>query len=267
MAEPLTSIEPLLPIVRERPLGVFSDIDGTLAPIVPRPEDAAVPGATRALLETLIAKGVKVSLISGRSLEAARRMVGLEEAAYAAEHGLTLWLEGRRESAPGLAEYEALARQAEKELRGMAEATEGVELENKGPLLAVHYRRAADRVAAREAALAAIERSEAARRLRVQEGRMVIELRPRLVGVDKGTAAETLAERLGLRGLICLGDDVTDIDMFAAAGRLRGRGVAVASVAVGSEEAAPEVREAADYWLAGRERVEWLLGEIVSAVA
>lgn len=265
MAEPLTSIEPLLPIVRERPLGVFSDIDGTLAPIVERPEDAAVPGATRALLETLIAKGVKVSLISGRSLEAARRMVGLEEAAYAAEHGLTLWLEGRRERAPGLAEYEALARQAEKELAAICQSVPGVQIENKGPLLAVHYRRAADRVAAREAALAAIERSEAAKRFRVQEGRMVIELRPPLA-VDKGTAAETLAERLGLRGLICLGDDVTDIDMFAAAVRLRGRGVAVASVAVGSEEAAPAVREAADYWLAGRGRVEWLLGELVRAL-
>ena len=71
MAQPLTSIEPLLPLLRERPFGVLSDIDGTLAPIVPRPEDARVPAETRALLRGLIEKGVRVALVTGRSLEAA----------------------------------------------------------------------------------------------------------------------------------------------------------------------------------------------------
>src|SRR3990172_5769766 len=100
MARELTSIEPLLPVIRQRPLGLLSDIDGTLAPIVPRPEDAAVPDAVRALLGQLAARGVKVALITGRSLDMARRMAGLEDAAYAANHGLTLWLEGREEAAP-----------------------------------------------------------------------------------------------------------------------------------------------------------------------
>ncbi|GAG10881.1 unnamed protein product, partial [marine sediment metagenome] len=74
MARPLTSIEPLLPVVRRRPLGLLSDIDGTLSPIVARPEDAAVPEAIRAPLRRLAAKGVKVALITGRSLDTARRM-------------------------------------------------------------------------------------------------------------------------------------------------------------------------------------------------
>ncbi|MEE8384918.1 MAG: trehalose-phosphatase, partial [Dehalococcoidia bacterium] len=103
MAIPLTSIEPLLPVIRRRPLGLLSDIDGTLSPIVPRPEDATVPEAIRAPLRALVAKGVKVAFITGRSLEMARRMVGLDDAAYAADHGLTVWLDGRKEAAPGLA--------------------------------------------------------------------------------------------------------------------------------------------------------------------
>ncbi len=58
MARPLTSIEPLLPVIRQRPLGLMSDIDGTLSPIVSRPEEATVPEAIRTLLRQLVAKGV-----------------------------------------------------------------------------------------------------------------------------------------------------------------------------------------------------------------
>ena len=265
MARPLASIEPLLPVIRERPLGLLSDIDGTLAPIVARPEDAAVPEAIRALLRQLTGKGVQVALITGRSLEVARDIVGLEEAAYAADHGLTLWLEGDREIAPGLAEYEALAGQAERELSSLAQDVPGVQVENKGALLSVHYRRAS-RSDARFAVLQALERSQAAQRFRVQEGRMVVELRPRL-DVDKGTALETMTKRLGLRGAICLGDDTTDIDMFVALGRLRREGLAAAAMAVASREMVPEVEEAAEYLLDGPAGVEWLLAEMVRVLA
>ena len=95
---------------------------------------------------------------------------------------------------------------------------------------------------------------------------MVVELRPPL-DIDKGTVLETLVQRLGLRGVICLGDDITDIDMFAAARRLRAQDLASAALAVASEEAAPEVARAADYTLTGQARVEWLLTEMLRAVA
>lgn len=264
MAKALDSIEPLLPLIRQRPLGVMSDVDGTLAPIVPRPEDATVPEATRALLRQLVAKGVLVAAVTGRSLETARRMVGVDEIAYAADHGLTLWLDGRREGTPGLEEYVSLAAEAERQMGPLVEAG-GVQLENKGALLALHYRNAPDAAAARQAIAAAIEGSEAAQRFVVRVGRMVAELRPP-IDADKGTAVEALVERLGLAAVVCLGDDVTDIDMFRAVERLRERGTEGASVAVASEEAAPEVMAAADYRLEGHEGVEWLLGALAEAV-
>lgn len=264
MARALTSIQPLLPVIRRHPLGLLSDIDGTLAPIVPRPEDAAVPEAIRAPLRRLVEKGVKVALITGRSLDTARRMVGLDDAAYAADHGLTVWVERDREAAPGLAEYEALAGQVEDDLQALPHTMPGVELENKGALLAVHYRRAAD-PGAREAILEALGRSPAAQRFRVQEGRMVVELRPPL-RADKGTALEMLVDRLGVQGVICLGDDTTDVDMFVALRRLRAQGRASAAVVVASREAAPEVEQAADYTVEGPEGVEWLLQEMITAL-
>jgi trehalose 6-phosphate phosphatase len=264
MARPLTSIEPLLSVIRQRPLGLLSDIDGTLAPIVPRPEDARVPDATRTLLRRLTAKGVKVALITGRRLKTARRTAGLDDITYAAQYGLTVWIDGRSELAPGLAEYEALIRQAEDDLRTLSQTMPGVEVVNKEVLLAIHYRRA-EGPGAREAILEALTRSQAAQRFRVLEGRMVVELQPPL-RADKGTALEMLVGRLGVEGVICLGDDTMDIDMFVALRRLRAQGLAGAAIAAASGEAAPEVEQAADYMVDGPEGVEWLLSEMVRAL-
>jgi len=266
MAQPLTSIDPLLPLLRQKPFGVLSDIDGTLAPTVPRPEDARVPEETRAMLRGLVEKGVRVALVTGRSLEAARSIAGLSDVAYAAGHGLTLCIEGRTEMAPGLEPYPELVRRAEQDLAPLVSRIPGVQLENKGPLLAVHYRRAAQPEAARGAILAQITQSPVTGRFWVQEGRFLIELRPP-IGVDKGTATVALVDRLGARGVICLGDDITDIDMFQAAARLREQGrLAAATIAVGSSEAAPEVAAAADYSLEGTEGVRWLLAEMLRAL-
>jgi trehalose 6-phosphate phosphatase len=264
MARPLTSIEPLRTVIRQRPLGFLSDVDGTLAPIVPKPEDARVPDATRALLQQLTAKGVKVALITGRRLSTARRTVGLDDVIYAAQYGLTVWLGDHVETAPGLAEYQALAGRVERDLQFLPETIPGVQVVNKEGLLAIHYRRA-ERPGAREAILEAMERSQAAKRFRLIEGRMVVELRPP-IPADKGTALEMLVARLGLRGVVCLGDDTGDIDMFVALRRLRGGGLAGATVVAASEEASPEVAQAADYTVEGPQGVQWLLGEVVRAL-
>jgi hydroxymethylpyrimidine pyrophosphatase-like HAD family hydrolase len=84
--------------------------------------------------------------------------------------------------------------------------------------------------------------------------------------VDKGTAAVALADRLGLKGAIALGDDITDIDMFAAVGSKRAAGLVAATIAVVNEEATPEVLRAADYSLDGTEGVRWLLAEVLRAL-
>src|SRR5437667_12693127 len=90
-AVPLTDIEPLQNVLSARPLGLFSDIDGTLSPIVERPEDAAVTPRSRSLLEGLMREGVRVAVITGRPLATAQTLVGIDNAAYAANDGLEFW--------------------------------------------------------------------------------------------------------------------------------------------------------------------------------
>lgn len=263
MAAPLTSIEPLRPVLTRRPLGLVSDIDGTLSPIVPDPAAARITPLCLDLLRELIAKDVRVALVTGRTIEKARSMAPVEGIAFGANHGLSLWIDGEVQAPDAVREYAAKAR----ELLRAAEPLRdhGVVTEDKGPVLAFHYRTAHDPARARDAILAAISASPASREFRLQEGRKVIELRPP-VAIDKGTALEELAERLSMRSLICLGDDITDLHMFRSARALRDRGrLAAATVAAESEEASPAVLEAADYRVNGVGGVEWLLGEILSA--
>lgn len=263
MGEPLVSVDLLRPILSRRPLALASDIDGTLAPIVPRPEEAAITPACRKALQQLMARGVIVLLLTGRHLEEARRMVGLDDVVYAANHGLTVWIDGREETPPQVREYQEWARRVLGEVGAIS--VPGMFVEDKGPVLAFHYRRAADEAAARAAILSALTASRAAGRFQVHEGRKVIELRPP-VGIDKGSTLRSLAQRLSLRAIVCLGDDVTDVDMFRAVAHMRPEGRVGVTIAVASAEATPQVMAAADYSVDGVPGVEWLLGEIVRAL-
>ena len=262
-AVPLTDIEPLRPLVTAKPLGLFSDIDGTLSPIVDRPEDARVTPRCRDLLLELIGKGVRVALITGRELEAARSMAGLDGAAYAASHGLDFWIDGAIEMRVALGGYPVLVDRMLKEIGNLA--VPGVTIERKGSGVAFHYRRAADEAAARGGIERAIESTKVARHFERIEGRKVVELRPN-VEANKGTAARRLAHRLGVRSIICLGDDRTDVDMFQSVGALAQDGIETRSVAVMSAEIHPDVLAAADYSVDGVRGVEWLLAGLADAI-
>lgn len=263
VAVELTSIEPLRAIIEMQPLGIFSDIDGTLAPIVQDPAAAAISPLAKKSLERLIERGVRVALVSGREIEAARRIAGIEGAAYAGNHGLHVWLDGREEATEAVQGYVAQARDVLTQIGTIRYP--GVTLEDKGPVLAFHYRNASDESEARRAIMSTIERVGAAGAFGVYEGRKVIELRPPLE-INKGTAIVHLAERMGARSAIAIGDDMTDVDMFRGIRALRAGGLPGASVAVWSDEASPDLLEETDYFVRGVEGVEWLLAEILRAL-
>jgi trehalose 6-phosphate phosphatase len=203
---------------------VLLDVDGTLAPIVARPELAEVPEETRAELRHLVERYALVACVSGRSGEEARRLVGVEGVVYVGVHGLELAPEAER------------WREA---LRPFAQL-DWPWLEDKGLTVALHWREAADEQAARAELEGVAERAEEAG-LEVRWGRKVLELRPP-VEADKGTAVRTLLEERALRRALYAGDDTTDLDAFRG---LDGLEVAV-RVAVVSPEAPPGLREAAD---------------------
>jgi len=185
------------------------DVDGTLAPIVDRPEDAAVPPATRTELERLSSRYALVACVSGRSGAEARRIVGVDGLEYVGSHGLEL--------APEAAGWS-------ERLRAFA-ATVDWPVEDKGVTVSFHWRTAADQGAAERSLQEVAERARAAG-LDARFGRKVLELRPP-VDADKGTAVRALVSDRGLRRALYAGDDTTDVDAFRAVHELE-LGVAVA---------------------------------------
>lgn len=230
-----------------QPAGVLTDLDGTLSPIVDDPAAARVADRGDAALRALAGRLAVTGIITGRAPVDARRIAGVDELLVIGNHGLE-WLE------PGAAEPTAppgldwVAEAVERSLQRARDraAIDGVTLDHKGRSGTIHYRMATEPATARRLLLAAVA-DDLDPRLEVREGRMSIELRPIGAG-DKGTALEQVAERYGLRGLVVLGDDVTDLDMFHAARALRDRGALRAAILAvgGGGEVRPEVAAAAD---------------------
>jgi len=209
---------------RDRSLAIFLDYDGTLTPIVSRPDQAVLADSTRAILRRLTAK-VPVAVLSGRELGDVRMRVGIDGVFYAGSHGFDIagprGLQ-RQEAQEFLPALDA----AEKELREKLTGIAGALVERKRFSIAAHYRNVS------ESDFSKMERamSEVAaehRKLRKIDGKKVYELLPN-IDWDKGKAALWLLERLGLERQnarpIYIGDDRTDEDAFRA---LEQRGVGI----------------------------------------
>ncbi|HEU5209292.1 MAG TPA: trehalose-phosphatase [Longimicrobiales bacterium] len=204
------------------------DFDGTLAPIVPVPDDAALlPGARAALQRLLDREDMLVAVVSGRALEDARARVGLGEIYYAGNHGLEIEGAGVERIHPEALETTHVVAECRAALEAEFRAEPEVLVEDKHLSLSVHFRLVRDE--AREQAIRArVERCCGGRRgLRLLEGKKVVEVRPD-VEWDKGRATSFLVETLlgsnGIAPVIYIGDDRTDEDAFQA---LRGRGAGV----------------------------------------
>jgi trehalose 6-phosphate phosphatase len=225
--------EALTPITEDPDgAGIFLDVDGTLAPIVERAEDARVPEETKRALERLAERYGCVACVSGRAALDARRLVGVEGITYAGSHGAELLEPGAAEAevAPAFAEWAP-------RVRGFVDTqdTGKLRVEHKGAIVALHWR------GAEEEETRAREIAERANGFVTHWGRKVLEIRPP-VEVNKGQVVEELIRRYELRAGLFAGDDVTDLDGFAALDSLD----AAVRVGVRSDEGPREIVDRAD---------------------
>ncbi|MGM0574133.1 MAG: trehalose-phosphatase [Myxococcota bacterium] len=250
----LDSLEEISERLGPRRPAAFLDYDGTLTPIVPRPEDAVLSDAMRRSLRRL-ADRVPVAIVSGRDRPDVAAMVGLDDLVYAGSHGFDIAGPGglHHEHPAGverLPDLDAAQRALESHLADV----EGCQVERKRFAIAVHFRNVAPgRVDEVEAAVDEVL-SGHEEALRKTGGKKIFELRPR-VEWDKGRAVTWLLDALDLDRPdvvpLYVGDDVTDEDAFRA---LSGRGL---GLVVGEVEGS-----AADYVLAdvdeARRFLDWL---------
>ena len=256
----------LEPLRRRRDASaLLFDVDGTLAPIVPRAEDARVPDDVREWLAELARAYALVGCVSGRRAVDARRVVGLDGISYIGNHGYELLTPGAPEPVANAAAATRAGRPAAftAALDWSRLAELGVRAEDKGPIQALHWRGAPDEAAAQER-LEAIAVDAQVQGLVTHWGRKVLELRP-VAGVDKGTAVHALlAERAPLAAALYAGDDRTDLDAFRALRALQrsGRLDTALCVGVASDEGPAEIRDQADLVLEGPGSVAGLLAEL-----
>ncbi|HUG82964.1 MAG TPA: trehalose-phosphatase, partial [Euzebya sp.] len=226
------------------------DFDGTLAPIVADPATSRMPEPTRAVLARLARTLGRLAVVSGRPAGFLADRVEVHGAVLVGLYGLEQVIDGTVVPDPRVAQHEPALAGARRALSPVVADWPGAELEDKGRALALHWRRAEDRRGAAEALTAAAR--HAAGSLELEDGKMVIELRPP-VPADKGTAVAQLAD--GFAEVAYAGDDLGDLPGFAEVRRRGGRSVVVDH----GEETDPRLPGAADIVVDGTDGlVSWL---------
>ncbi|MFE0736615.1 trehalose-phosphatase [Streptomyces sp. NPDC058855] len=250
---------------------VALDFDGTLAEIVPDPEQArAHPGAVAALA-ALAPRIASVVVVTGRPAGVAVRyggfagVPGLDRLVVLGHYGAERWdaATGTVTAAaphPGVAAVRA-------ELPGVLDrhgAWPGVWIEEKGRAVAVHTRRAVDPEGAFEALKGPLGDLAARHGLVLEPGRMVLELRP--PGMDKGVALASYLRETDARSVLYAGDDLGDLPAFAAVEKLRADGTPGVLVCSGSSEV-PALADRADLAVPGPSGVVDFLTDLAKAVS
>src|ERR671916_984559 len=242
-------------------VAIFTDIDGTLAPIVPPPDMSEVSAELKELLERLSEKYLLVAGISGRKTEDALDLVGLADVVYFGNHGFEILREGEVEVTPEALPYLEKVEELEKRAREELEPL-GAFVEEKGITASVHYRNAPPEVGERSVEF--VQREGERLGLRITVGRGVVEARPP-IRADKGTAVRTLVEEYRPEKAMFIGDDTTDLDAFRELEKLREEGTLkeILRVGVASEEGPPEITSEADIVVDDVEGVGEVLRELL----
>lgn len=244
-------------------VGLITDMDGTLSPIVPVPDDAAPTTRNRQLLKALSASLALVAVVSGRAVDDLYKRVNLPELVYAGNHGLERWRDGEVVPTPQAADYrpnlEAVIEMLEPQL------PDGMWIEDKRATLSLHYRDTANPTQTADAYATKLQTIAESHDLRVFEGRMIFELRPPL-DIDKGTVFKQLIAEYDLQAALYLGDDTTDADALKMAQQLRQDNTCYAlALGIESDETPQDVLTFADALIAGVSDVESFLDWLLTA--
>lgn len=241
---------------------LLADYDGTLTPIVGRPQDAVLSPGVRDKLSALARKpDFSVGIISGRSMAELKSLVSIDGIYYAGNHGMEIEGAGLNYINPQAGLAQATIKDLAGQLAAALENISGVIIQDKGLSLSVHYRLVKEEeqnvVAETVHRLAGPLRREG--KIKVFSGKKVWEIRPP-IDWHKGKAVESIGREiksvLKLERVLTvyLGDDTTDEDAFKVLHRPEGW-----SVFVGRENAS----SAAEYFLNSVAEVEEFLSRLL----
>ena len=236
--------------------GLFLDFDGTLSDIVDDPSAARPIAGASPVLARLAHRFAVVAIVSGRSAHQLLEWLGPEIEIWGL-HGAERTVDGQVALAEAAEPYLPPMRRVVEEARATLRA-EGIEVEDKGIIAALHFWRSPDRRRAEEEVLREARLLAERYGLELGRGRFVVELRPPL-RFSKADVVRRRARELSLRAAAVVGDDLVDLPAFDALDELAREGAATLRVAVASSEAPRELLDRADVVVEGpRGALEWL---------
>lgn len=256
----------LLTVLSQRPLGLVFDLDGTLCLISATPDTAQLwPGVAENLDQAR--HHAHIAILSGRATEDSARIVNLEGLTYIGIHGLE-WSRGLPgeqivQLLPEARLYVDSGKQLFDLLETRMDELPGVILQRKAVGGSVHYRLAPDLQQTRAYLFELLTRPARRLRMRLTEGREVIEILAPLE-INKGTALHRYVQSLKLQGVIFAGDDRTDLDAVLKVEQLRREGLAALSIIVQHNDTLPALLEHGDIVTQGVEHMAELLQNIVT---
>jgi trehalose 6-phosphate phosphatase len=214
---------------------LLCDYDGTLAPIVERPELADLPEKTRQLLRELVLQGhLTLGIISGRALADLKQRVNIDGIIYAGNHGLEIEGPGIGIVIPLAEEMRPVFHLIYQVLSKAMAPIRGVFVENKGLTISVHYRMVEESKSEEVSNIfeKVIATARSLGKVRITHGKKVYEVRPP-VDWDKDKATSLIIDKFGKKKMkneflpIFLGDDQTDEDGFKVVEKYKGISVFV----------------------------------------
>lgn len=243
---------------------IVTDIDGTISEIAPTPDEAIVTSSMKEELFKLKEKFKMLAVISGRSAQNARQMVGVEGLLYVGNHGMEYLKDGSLDINPEVTKYLSKIKKVGKKLKkGELSSVNGLIFEDKGICYSIHYRQTKPSENARKKILNKIYDDPECQKLEISEGRQLVELKPP-ISCDKGTILQNIIEEYELGRIIYLGDDITDVDAFRKLKEMETQGkIKAVSILVLSNEIPDYVKRNSSYYINGVNDVikffQWLL--------
>jgi trehalose 6-phosphate phosphatase len=225
--DPHSAARPLAADLCKR--AILLDIDGTILDLAPSPGQVRVPTSLRAVLARLSElSGGALALVSGRSIADIDLIFSPLRLPAIGVHGAEL-----RASVNAKTEVRVapLSETLKRKLASVGRLADGILVEDKGYSLALHYRLAPEKGPAVAAAVAEICSRSPQQAVEILNGKSVVEVKPS--GINKGDAVAALLRRAPFAGRqpIYIGDDTTDLPVFAVIRKLGGRAYSVGEIA------------------------------------
>ena len=262
MARILDNLVTLKKILRRKPFGFITDMDGTLSPIPHDFLQKTVPPATLPQLAQLVNHFDIVAVISGRKAEALKDIVNIEGVKYIGNYGMEKWENNQAVLHPNVIASLSSMRAVAEELEALR-SVEGMIIQDKWASMSVHYHMSPQPEIAKQQILDFLEKSPHVKYLRLMDEKTNIGIVPR-VDINKGTAVTGLIKEHRLQGAIYLGDDIGDVPAFQAVRQARLKktfdGLAIL---VTGPETTQDILNEADFTLNNVQETEILLNWLI----